>query len=360
MNIRKCSCCLLILSQLFILSCKNKKEHITDYFSKSEQLKHEFFYFSNSEEILNPVGMMIYDSLLFIQNLHCPFYFSLININQRRLIKHFGNAGEGPGEFIINLQIDKVKALNSINAPDMVQRRMYQYPIDSILKSQSPKPINLFDGISNKAADHTFHRILQINDSMFIGMGGYSGGRFTIFNIRNNKYSLTGTYPDKVQISDDFKGSAYQGYLGYNEYNQNIVFVSFDSEMLEFYHFEKNKIRIKKGYYTSIPKYDLKEEGNLKHIMSSLQGRHYISLTYTNEAVYVLYSQKDDSASIMAKCKGNCILVFDWNGKPIKKYQLDCEVKRIEINEDGSKIYALWDNPDPEIIYFDIDSKNQN
>ena len=120
MNIRKCSCCLLILSQLFILSCKNKKEHITDYFSKSEQLKHEFFYFSNSEEILNPVGMMIYDSLLFIQNLHCPFYFSLININQRRLIKHFGNAGEGPGEFIINLQIDKVKALNSINAPDMV------------------------------------------------------------------------------------------------------------------------------------------------------------------------------------------------------------------------------------------------
>jgi hypothetical protein len=39
---------------------------------------------------------------------------------------------------------------------------------------------------------------------------------------------------------------------------------------------------------------------------------------------------------------------------------LDCEVKRIEINEYGSRIYALRDKPDSGIIYFDINSKNKN
>jgi len=253
-----------------------------------------------------------------------------------------------------------MKSLKSINAPDGGLIRMYQYSIDSILFSKSPLPVDLFSGSSNKLAKYRYNRILQINDSIFVGMGGLYGGRFTIFNRYNKDFYSFGKYPDEVSLSNGLKSEAYQGNLIYNEYNQNIVFAESSSELLEFYHFEKNKMQLQKGYYTSIPNYSLVNKGGENHIISSLHGRNIKELTYTKNYVYVLYVQKEDDASLLEKSKGDCILVFDWKGKPIKRYQLDCEVKTITINEDGSRIYALWDNPDPEIIYFDIDSKNQN
>jgi len=346
---------LLLFIVISCIGCDKNKEHITDYFSESsEKLNHKVFHFSNSEEILNPVGLMTYDSLLFVQNLRSPQFFSLININQEKLIRHFGNSGEGPGEFLINIQIDKVKSKQCINAPEATLKRMYQYSIDSLLKIKNVKPKNIFQQSPNKAAQLFFHGIQQINDSIFIGMGGYTGKRFTIFNRYNNKYTYFGDFPDKSEVSLDFKGSAYQGAIKYNEYSQKLVFISNTSEMLEFYDCKNDRMNLLKGYYTSIPVYKFVEEGGTRHIASFCPGKHFMSLTYTKNYVYILYVQKEDDASIFEKCKGDCILVFDWKGKPIKKYQLDCEVKTIEINEDGSRIYAIRNNPDPEIIYFNI------
>jgi hypothetical protein len=90
------------------------------------------------------------------------------------------------------------------------------------------------------------------------------------------------------------------------------------------------------------------------NISNIIEGGHFIGLSISDKYIYALYSLKDKDASVQDKFRGNTIFVFDWEGKPIKKFVMDCDVKAIEVSDDEKRIYAIFDNPDPEIIYFEL------
>jgi hypothetical protein len=112
---------------------------------------------------------------------------------------------------------------------------------------------------------------------------------------------------------------------------------------------------LEKGYYTSLPSYSLKESDNgVKNLQIQIESGHTIALSSSDKFIYVLYANTAKDASFEDKFKSNLILVFDWNGNPVKKYILDCKVKTIEVSDNEKRIFAVCDNPDPEIICFDL------
>ena len=84
----------------------------------------------------------------------------------------------------------------------------------------------------------------------------------------------------------------------------------------------------------------------------------YIDSYATDKRVYLLYSGRsieDTNVNSHEKARlANQIHVYDWNGKPIKKFETDVDLEKICINETENIIYAIAYNPDPEIVYFKL------
>ena len=338
--------------------CQKEKTSIVEYFEDKSEYPLQSAILLTDDKVYNPLSLVSYnDTLLILHNAMSPTFFSLVNIQTKEVVKDFGTIGNGPGEFVGCLQIEKAVDPGFINTADNLQARMYQYSLDSILSSNKALPINLFTGAVNENTKNIYSRILQIDDSIFIGMPGRAAGRFVIFNKNNHDSNGQGEYPKNESqplLSESMIGSAYQGYLHFNRSNQKLVYASSASEMLEIYTYKDMQITLDIGYYTTLPKYSLVEIGGAKGVKSHIRGGRFIGLSCSDNFIYALYSKKDDDASIFEKLIGNEILVFDWAGVAIKKYKLDCEVKEISINKNEKIIYAIRDNPDPEVIYFEM------
>lgn len=78
----------------------------------------------------------------------------------------------------------------------------------------------------------------------------------------------------------------------------------------------------------------------------------YVNICSTNQYIYALYSGKRKGEESNYNL-GNCILVFDWDGKPIKKYLLDQELIHFDINEKEQRLYAV-SKPENYIIYYNL------
>ena len=78
----------------------------------------------------------------------------------------------------------------------------------------------------------------------------------------------------------------------------------------------------------------------------------YVNICSTNQYIYALYSGKRKGGESNYNL-GNCIYVFDWDGKPIKKYLLDQDLIHFDINEKEQRLYAV-SKPENYIIYYNL------
>ncbi|HAC21725.1 MAG TPA: hypothetical protein DCF91_06455 [Porphyromonadaceae bacterium] len=78
----------------------------------------------------------------------------------------------------------------------------------------------------------------------------------------------------------------------------------------------------------------------------------YVNICSTNQYIYALYSGKRKGGESNYNL-GNCVYVFDWNGKPVKKYLLDQDLIYFDINEKEQRLYAV-SKPDNYIMYYDL------
>jgi hypothetical protein len=204
-----------------------------------------------------------------------------------------------------------------------------------------------------------------LDTSIFFASGGNHDKLFTIVNTKNSTFEEFGDFPseDTNEITDlppMFKKMAYNGKLKYNSVLKKLVYVSIASEMFEIYNFDGSGVELAMGNYSTIPKYNkvVREGGAMGVITEFLtngKGRN-IGVTASDENIFILY-QNYERAGVQEETDNkpaDMILVFDWNGKPVKIYELDRFVKTITYDNARNRLWAIHDNPDPEIIYFEL------
>ena len=69
--------------------------------------------------------------------------------------------------------------------------------------------------------------------------------------------------------------------------------------------------------------------------------------------MYTLYSGRSLKEHGLKCFQSNLIHVYDWEGKLVKKLQLDIDVKQMAVTKDNRKIYAIADLPDPVLVVFE-------
>ena len=355
----------IIFLSLLLVSCKEKQtDSILDYFSVTHLLKHQVLEISEeSDYLLNPEAILIVENILVLYE-YQQFKFLVIDPGQKKVLKSWGTSGNGPGEIVGIMDFYNHYTGRGINAWDAMLRRLYHCSYESLKDSTEVKFQEIIGNTSNKLFDKFFPNVLQMNDSMFLCLGGSSNKRFELINIRNNQTYETGEYPPMEQETNVMQGIrdiAYNGLIRFNPKENKVAFLSLESEMFEIFEVKESGLELVYGSYTSIPQYQQVSTGGgitAKLVdPAGFKGRNYWIST-NDEYIYILYAKKmpdeDTSSKRFSPNSANDLLVFNWKGKPVKHYQLDCAVNSIAVTSDSKRIYGIsTDNEEPVMIFWD-------
>jgi len=366
---------LLIVLLIIIAGCNNREVlTITDLFDSQEQLSHKMLEVKDdADALLSPEILLVEGNQMLVQTANSPQLFASLDIDSESIVRTWGSVGNGPGEFLFVLDFYKDYSGKGINAWDPMSQRLSFYPFEKIFSNDTIlQPTYLFGGVSatmKSYQEEFFVNVLQLNETKFLGLGNNEDKRFTLIDVEHDTKLKTGDFPP-AEVKDEmphlFKIQAYQGAIRYNQKQNKVAYLSTESEMFEIFTVNDAGLELVYGNYTSIPKCSMAnidgegEQNIALKIERFTNGRGKgVALATSDDKIWVLYQEfekgaSDDDMDKVMSSDANKIMVFDWDGKPLKMYSLDCMVKSIEYDAQSNRLYAVKSEPDPEIVYFEL------
>lgn len=341
----------------------------------------------------------------------CSFSSDLVTIKQAKLIKDtdFGEAIQLQHEvynddfignpFIVKSIGTTLYAIDNMNDPLIHVFDQGRYKGQVIKKGQGPNemvsPFELspsFDGKNIWIYDNSIQRWLEFSGeaiatntkAVVTDKIEFARNNNTPFApatpswINGNQFICTNpwNHEDRFYIIDrttmEKKGVQNPNFTFTNQLPASILSILFDAKMTMKP--DRSKVALAGSYLDAIEIFNTKGE-----ILNTIKGpeagfnfafdeakslemnilstntdtkKAYVNICSTNQYIYALYSGKRKGGESNYNL-GNCIYVFDWDGKPIKKYLLDQDLIHFDINEKEQRLYAV-SKPENYIIYYNL------
>ncbi|MDD4712119.1 MAG: BF3164 family lipoprotein [Bacteroidales bacterium] len=346
----------LFIFLLCFTACDNKSVFsIVELFSKTEKLTGQTFKIAGfSENILNPADMEIINKKLVLLDVQASVPFSIIDLEKQKYVKSFGMKGEGPGEIVGVMDFYVNYDGTGINFWDAMLKRLYFCNNDSMLLYNNKCGINIIEKVKDKNLFNNFFlNVLQIDKSLYLGIGNSGNKRFSLINTKTNKVIYTGEYPKQemsTKIDPFVNAIAYNGTIRYNKEKNRIVFISRESEMIELFDVKESGLELIYGNYSTVPIGEQKTEGKDR-------GRN-IGIAVSDNYIFILCQPRAKVSNTQKDKRrvnsANDVLVFNWDGKPVIHYKLDNKIASISVTKDSKRLYALINKEEPQIIYYDL------
>ena len=349
---------ILILGFILLLSqsCSKKNpDSMLQLFPKEAEIRGTIM--PIKENLLgHPMELINIDSLLIIVEFGSDTWLNIISSKTGRQINTCLTLGKGPTDVQYLKQISVYNNTKFFDIYDSQTRKLHTYYIDSILNDREITPIKTssFEFAANK-----FFDILKYK-SNFISTGIIWDGKYAILDSAGNTVNVCSNYPADPKhphVDYDILGMAYQGTLKTKPNGKRMVWAGYSSDMFEIYEIEDHQLNIIKNYCYDLPIYEEERGGMGGFSASPLSNskRAFNDMDVTEKYIYTLYSGRSrEECDIETAIKGNTILIFDWDGNPIKNLKLDRLINRFTVSSDNKFIYAIAETPYPVIVKYPI------
>lgn len=342
-----------LISILFLIlifnGCKKAQKNIIDaekfpvsYTLKGKPVK-EINFISKGN-----VNLMVIDTFLIIQREQEKFVFIYSTVNHKLLAK-IGSKGRGPGEFITPELVEQISFDLHNESPilyiyDLTRRRVTH--------------INLFDNIFEKCVneqtilpDVNFYltRLNYIDDSIFVGTPE-DGGRFIFYNFNTHNFKMIPYIPKVNYKLTKPLPLVYRSVSCINPQKKLLASASVCLGQIDFFNFNGEH------KFSTI----FNSNDNLKIDLTNKENSfdpkyQIVDLLSKEDFIYGLNYNNCKGSELYAKDKPNFkVQVFDWDGMPIKEYNLDNHyVSSIAVDRLHNRIYGYCPNVEKNnlIIY---------
>jgi hypothetical protein len=337
---------LFLLTVLITPSC-NKKVSLYEGaqvvsskdFGEKIKLPGEEFVFNC---IWEPHRIKLLDSLFLLINANTDYHIQILNPKTLSEVGQFISYGEGPNEMI---HPELVKSFNSnIWIFDQPSQNLYEFLPDSFFPDRQPNPIRTIK--LHEKSDN----VAVLSENQIISLTTSTGKRrFNSFDINGNYQEIKGEYP----VKGDSEVNLMMSYTGdyTTNFKNRILMTYYYTDLIEIYDFEGNLIKRIHGPDLFYPAFKEATDGKYRGVRSSADSKFaYISPICVNNEVFILYSGKNYRDPDAELC--NMIMVFDWEGNPLRQYELDKNVFTITADAENKIIYGLSVNPEYCIVRF--------
>lgn len=329
---------------VLLLSCQTKREsqNIPEY-----TLQHKLLF--EDEPVIGKVRSMalMNDSIPVIINAKSEKVFQLLDY-KRQNIKDYGDWGQGPDELLFPVSLF-ASGDNTMTFWDINKRKYSAMQItdgDTVVRFN-----HLFE-----SRDSLFHfEVLPVANDGFVATGIYKDYRLVLLDSNGCFSKGFGQCPfrdeEESRVSGMIRSEIYQGKIAVNHSRTNLVHALLRANILSFYEIASSgDLQLKSEQINSYPDYQYNSAA-----MSTSSPIYYLDVCATDRYVYALYSGRNYKDHKDKAFVGKTVKVYDWDGKLVKKINLDADIKVMCVSSNDRKIYAIAHQPDPVLVLFTLE-----
>ena len=315
-----------------------------------------------SDTFLDEIPHIAVTSTLINGDLECIYPFNLIATDSLLIVQEPSLAGE---ETVNALSLQGEKEATIIRRgqapfemPNLVARAILHpgdtltaydnpylgyFPIAEILKKDVAAVKKL--EVSAEFRSFAIVDVIPLGENL-LARGTTPENRFIIMTP-DSQYVSTDYFTPITDDTPEINASvwSYASTLVINPKAKRWAVGSYIGGCLDIFEFSGGEIRFIGGAYISKPIYDF-YDSQANWTEETTIG--FDDLSATDSKIYALYSGikgKNLKTGTMPVF-GNRIIVYDWDGHPVKVIDADCQIKTFAVSPDESMIYAVALNPD--------------
>ncbi len=321
----------------FLFSCSNKNGTNTVmglfpemHSSIEKEVTMEF------DSIRNPYMIACVKGTLLLADIFQPTFMTAFDEETGKYMGNFLTKGNGPGEFIHLLSMQKVgeklfvwdSGSSNIGIIDINKDSIGSYTSELIPLRQDSTFISAF-------------QVFPLNENYFVSSGVIKGNRFAILDNQGKAISFFGEYPESdsgKEKSDVELALSNQCSYAYQSEKHILAVANGMGENIQFYNLSDIRSpQLIKEYNYSSPRYNVDEDGSV-----AFQKENIIGFTeLLSSSKYCIGFFLGEALKDPRGYGSNKLLFFDWDGNPVKATLLSNTYSNITINEEENKVYLL-------------------
>lgn len=342
----------ILLFFIMFISCNNIKTYPDSTlfsiksFPESQKLKSEIW---ENDSLYRPLNICCFDSVIITSDTGTECFIQCYNKITGEKLTESLEWGNGPDDmtYISSFQ----KAQDTLFVFNSLQNKYMLFSISELIAKS--KTSSLASVTINEEA---VINALYYPPSLLIANTLDSGDNlFSIYNEKGDFVVNKGLFPDDGNVYSSFfeKSMAFEYELAINPTSKEIVICYKLTDLIEIYDINFQLKKRIQGPDLFFPvTNEINEDGSVSSGPITGKTREaYGRPVVTEDEIWVLYSGDimGEKANGYLKDK---LFVFDWDGTPLRYYQLDISVFRFDIDFQEKTIFAITDVPDFHIVKF--------
>lgn len=283
---------LLLFCSLILFSCQESNRSFADNFKKVDDINHSVVqldkdsYFSRVWKIYHTGNSIV------ANDMDNQFFFSITDLNQRKIVSKFGGLGQGLDEIARMVATTSLIDNHTISFYDSYKGVLYKADFEDNLNPQISIEW-LADNLSS-----SIMRLTPISSDLFVAIGRFEQGRYLLVNKAGEVLSYNFDYPrfdNEEYFTNAHKAMAFQGHISVRPDGERFFFACGDSEVFEIIEVAQGD-RLKKIYEFHGEMGDYKADGDGVNTISAPISRYsklkFIDSYASQQYIYLLYSDR--------------------------------------------------------------------
>lgn len=287
--------------------------------------------------LLYPRSVFLCNNSLVVFNEKIDTMFQVFHLPEMAYQCSFGMRGEGPNDF----NLPAIKAVS--------------YEKDGFTMADVTKLKHIrFDGVNFSVQAEFlpykfdyFNGLTKLTDSLYCCDGDFEEDKEFMFLYSKGNVELWGDYPENID--------RLKSVLNRNQAYSKIMVAKPDGTKFGVFYQSVRRYRIfdVKGNLEQDAILDIVPGEEVPNAEAAKRYIHTIAAYATNQYIYAL--NLDMTAEEIGERKRTpSIQVFTWDGKPVAQLVLDCFISAFTVDENRSKIYAVFAEDEKTIYTFNL------
>lgn len=348
---------IIALTVILFSGCQEKRKDISfnELFKVQEEITLNPLQDSSGLFLGKPMDILVLNDHIIIQDLVDGYWFALIDKHSGKLVKRFGISGRGPGEILYPVSLKKDG--KDFTFLDHQLKKFYIASIDSLVTGQTgyvKQIINL--ELPTRSSYSDCRQLQRLSSGELIGAGVSPEGRLVRFDTNGkNVRFFSPEYPyDPLHKDEDYKTKcmAFQYDIAVNPAENKLCNVAGTTGQFEIFEFTPKGMNQVVNHIYYMPLYtNYSNENRLQVVFSADSKIGFSNLETAGD--YIWFSNNRERMQKNRTTVVDYIGKFDWDGNPVKGYQVTNLLQMYSLDPDGKRIYGIALNQDtmePELV----------
>lgn len=332
------------LFAIMLIGCNQNPYQPSDHFPSTSTLNISPLSVADSLMIGLPCDMIVTNGKIVIGDMQDDSVLWIVDLENGK-VQRGGAKGEGPREFQDPVQI--VPTDSGI----VLHNRWHYTAIDCQIADTGL----VLSGEQFKIP-RNIDMLVSLDGNRFVASGIFIEARYAMFTKNDTAAHFFGDFPEfmenEAKIINTSKSMFHQVCFGINRIQKK--YISCSGHVLEVFDYSDSQKVPQLLFQKLITAYDYWGSDNPDAVRVESTGKTQsgVKKIFAGEnRIYLLYDpNRYRELKENEKPRPDILLVYDWEGKPVKRFDLDTQIREFCIDEKTNTLYCIIDNPDPALF----------